>query len=336
MNKVFLILTALILSALASCEQNEPDVLITSNLKNLEVVNIIDGKIVARQTSMSEYNDSTAALYFSSEEDLQRTLKELCNKSTQERINFADSIGFLSLEKLLWIGDKELDSIGNTACNESDFRLKYSAYKQKYNKIFVFNKQHSDDLSAYIPASQDGDIYASIIGINHKIVVGNSIRNIDFSNDLRKSDKFTYITHTDNSDIITRAEDIPVNSFIIVSGSRKTIFSGFIRYENMGASGSPKLYKLYYHFGAQKKMWYGWKRDSDRNFAITSKNNTNRFIGNAGGNIDVYSNYYALNSTDVFSELAYVWTDITLKDANGVYTYDKNKAYKCQINLSYN
>ena len=40
--------------------------------------------------------------------------------------------------------------------------------------------------------------------------------------------------------------------------------------------------------------------------------------------------------TDVFSELAYVWTDMTLKDANGTATYDKNKAYKCQINMSYN
>lgn len=59
-------------------------------------------------------------------------------------------------------------------------------------------------------------------------------------------------------------------------------------------------------------------------------------VGNAGGNINVYANYYLGRPTDVFSELAYVWTDMTLKDANGTATYDKNKAYKCQINMSYN
>ena len=51
---------------------------------------------------------------------------------------------------------------------------------------------------------------------------------------------------------------------------------------------------------------------------------------------EVYANYYLGRPTDVFSELAYVWTDMTLKDANGTATYDKNKAYKCQINMSYN
>ncbi len=46
--------------------------------------------------------------------------------------------------------------------------------------------------------------------------------------------------------------------------------------ENIGAEGTSKLYKLYYHFCVQKKMWYGWKRDSARDFAVTSRHNNDR------------------------------------------------------------
>ena len=337
MKKFYLGLVSLMLIMLHSCSQDELESTPINEPQAIKVVNIIDGNISTANTRTDDANYATMALQFSSEAEVQELLDDLKEMSIDERLKFTDSLGFISLEKLLRVADEELDSLGASATSEADFRVKHAAYKEKYSNFFIFNNQQEDDLSPYIPTSEEGDIYAFLVGENHKIVIGNVIYDINFSDTMREEDALLYCNNLKNdNEVSTRAENIPVNSFKIISGSKKTTFSGAVKYENLRAEGTPKLYKLYYHFGAQKKMWYGWKRDSARGFAITSKNNTNRFIGNAGGNINVYANYYLGRPTDVFSELAYVWTDMTLKDANGTATYDKNKAYKCQINMSYN
>lgn len=166
MKKFYLGLVSLMLIMLHSCSQDELESTPINEPQAIKVVNIIDGNISTANTRTDDANYATMALQFSSEAEVQELLDDLKEMSIDERLKFTDSLGFISLEKLLRVADEEL--------------------------------------------------------------------------------------------------------------------------------------------------------------------------GNAGGNINVYANYYLGRPTDVFSELAYVWTDMTLKDANGTATYDKNKAYKCQINMSYN
>lgn len=174
MKKFYLGLVSLMLIMLHSCSQDELESTPINEPQAIKVVNIIDGNISTANTRTDDANYATMALQFSSEAEVQELLDDLKEMSIDERLKFTDSLGFISLEKLLRVADEELDSLGASATSEADFRVKHAAY------------------------------------------------------------------------------------------------------------------------------------------------------------------YYLGRPTDVFSELAYVWTDMTLKDANGTATYDKNKAYKCQINMSYN
>lgn len=345
-------LIALLLLSLSACNQEDNDDFLNSEEQSLKVVNVIDGKIVSVNTrTVGDVN--TMSLQFSSEANLQDVLSKLSNMSVNERIAFTDALGFVSLEKLLQIADAELDSIGAAAANETEFRTKYSAYKDKYSEIFVFNSQKLDDLSPYIPASTENDVLAYLVSGNHFIVVGNSIREGGFSNNMRDEDDQLYNRVEETSSVLTRA-GIPVNSFKVEVNGKKTIFDTKINSEVISSTVTRK--QLAYHFGAQKKMWYGWKRDSARDLIFTDKGlNLSggfdcRLFDYADGNLDFTGAYTDLRAglTRNFSGTVYVWTDMTVEyDEYGnmlfldpivvvnprVKCYE-SKAYPCQISYT--
>lgn len=339
MKKSYFCLVALTL-LMSSCYQEDNESVILPKEQSLKIVNVVEGKIVPSNTKSAVGDFDTMSLQFASETDLQEVLNKFVNMSADEKIAFTDALGFVSLEKLYQIADAELDSIGASAVSETDFRKKYAEYKEKYSGIFVFNNQQSDDLSPYIPASSEDDGFAYLLGVNHSVVIGNSIRKVGFSNMMREEDDLLY--NEESSNVVTRAEAIPVNGFKVISGSKKTTFSASVKYGELASPGSPKWYKLYFHFGAQKKMWYGWKRDTARDFILTSRNFEQHLFRNAKGDYDVYSLEYGSETTK-FNELVYVWTDMTVnRDDKGnilmlgnKVSCDINKAYKCQINISY-
>lgn len=169
MKKFYLGLVSLMLIMLHSCSQDELESTPINEPQAIKVVNIIDGNISTANTRTDDANYATMALQFSSEAEVQELLDDLKEMSIDERLKFTDSLGFISLEKLLRVADEELDSLGASATSEADFRVKHAAYKEKYSNFFIFNNQQEDDLSPYIPTSEEGDIYAFLVGENHKI-----------------------------------------------------------------------------------------------------------------------------------------------------------------------
>ena len=183
---------------LHSCSQDELESTPINEPQAIKVVNIIDGNVSTASTRTNDANYATMALQFSSETEVQELLDDLKEMSIDERLKFTDSLGFISLEKLLRVADEELDSLGASATSEADFRVKYAAYKEKYSNFFIFNNQQEDDLSPYIPTSEEGDIYAFLVGENHKIVIGNVIYDINFSDTMREEDALLYCDNLKN------------------------------------------------------------------------------------------------------------------------------------------
>lgn len=342
-------LMALMLLCLSSCSLDEKENLLAPEGHSLNVVNVIDGRVWSRDANSTE-GINTMSLQFSSEADLQELLNKFSKMTADERIAFTDGLGFISLEKRLQMADEELDSIGATASSEAEFRIKYSAFKEKYSQIFVFNNQKMDDLSPYIPASNETDDLAFLVGENRSIVIGNSICEVCFSNNLREIDNLIY--NKEENSAQTRAAN--VNGFIIVDGSKKTIFGTKIISKVLTSTVTRK--QMQYHFGAQKKMWYGWKRDNDRDLIFTdlgvnlSGHFDRRYFTQANGNFDFTGGYTDLRAglTREFTGIVYVWTDRALeRDERGNIIYidpaviefrrpklDERKAYTCQINYS--
>lgn len=347
--KTTLGLVAFMLLSLSSCNQDDGEVLVNSENQSLKVVNIVDGKILSGDMKAVGGDVNTMALQFPSEAELQNTLDKLSNMSVDERIAFTDNLGFVSLEKLLKIADEELDNIGGAATSETDFRTKYSTYKKKYGKMFVFNSTNSDDLSPYIPASTENDKLAYLVSGNYSIVIGSSIHEVGFSNNMREEDNLVY-----NKEESAQTRSVPVNGFIIKVGSKKTIFDAEIKSTVLSSTVTRK--QMQYHFGAQKKMWYGWKRDSARDLIFTdlAMNLTGhydrRHFTEAKGNFNFTGGYTDLRAGLVkeFTGTVYVWTDQTVEhDGNGNIIYIdsapvlyrrplcyENKAYACQISYT--
>lgn len=65
-----------------------------------------------------------------------------------ERTNFYKKIGFKSIDQVLADADQELEVISNLEKKE-EFELQYSKFKEKHNRIFIFNDLDNTDLSPY-------------------------------------------------------------------------------------------------------------------------------------------------------------------------------------------
>ena len=211
-------------------------------------------------------------LTFSSEAQYNDFIRKISSLSKAERIDFFESIGFCNLLEISKEADKELDSIGNNSKNAEDFETQYSSYVKKYNDVLVSNKFDSSDLSLYIPSSENDDINPFIVGRRKQIAIEGQLRTISFSNDMNSTDKDLFAKeHTviDADNVVnlksrgavpTPESEWPVNGFIEKRGSKKTVFSFY-------TSGTD----VKFHFGTQKKMWYGWKRDNNRHIFFRTK-----------------------------------------------------------------
>lgn len=338
--KKYLCAIGLMAILFSSCSQEEV-LEATPESQTIKVVSLVDGKVQSADVKTVVNSINTMALQFSSEAEYQRVMGELSNMSSDEKIAFTDKLGFVSLEKLLILADAELDNIADEASSEADFRERYADYKEKYSKTFIFNSKQLDDFSAYIPATTN-DLFAYIVGENRSVVIGNEVRTISFSNEMRNVDALLYAT-----DKSTTRALVGTNSFEMTNGSKKTLFKAEVKPEQLPAG--PTLRRIHYHFGAQKKMWYGWKRDSARNFAFTEKVNPSSgqygrtYFPNSGGNYNITGASTPF-PTQAFTGTVFVWTDQMLdKDANGNIIYDpaplngvactESKAYECKINI---
>ena len=317
----------------ASCQDDQivDQKVSLDNSNTIQLVEITDNNEVIPVTSTRNNVSSASnlALKFASEADYLAALRDIEERDLAGKLHFADSLGLTSMQKLLQLADDELESIGANAVNESDFRNKYNVYKEKYSKYFVFNQVDKSDLSAYMP---DGDERASfLVGIGYKVVVGNRVERIDFYQRMSVEDSLLFANDSSiAAQPFTRAlkpeAEWPVNSFNERPfDGKKTVFNF--------RPTSGREFEI--HLGAQKKMWYGWKKDPARDFYLKfGVSNFQYVVAGAGGHPVwtnspeyIYSFLGAKGKVNMtigrglggnIEGKAYVWTDQTIeKDAKG-------------------
>lgn len=259
--KKFFVLFALLCAFFSSCsDENVADVA-TSNVKLPQIVTINSSDKVTRS---SNANSKVDVLSFATEDDFNRFVSILKSKTLQQRAQMVKKLGFECLATINDKADKELDAIGATASSEEDFRAKYEAYKKKYAGVLVPNAADPTDLSLYLPAAKDTAVAPYLVGMCSKVLIAGLLRDISFSDEMNEEDKLVFATnYPESQSKLTRTVEKdyadenswPVNGFKERLGNHKTIFSCSISSD----------YKLNFHFGAQYKMWYGWKRN-DRQF----------------------------------------------------------------------
>lgn len=258
----------------ASCSSDEADGIV-NNSGNTDVVQV--GYIDANGNITKNGDVKNQVLCFGSEEQYNAFTRKIKSISTDEKKDFFDELGFNNLKKIEEIADCELDSIGENCSCEVDFRNEYKKYVSRYAKALVTNKLDSTDLSLYVPASADEDLYPYIVGVNKMVVVNNQPRIINFFDGMNSLDEKMFATKSDVQEML-----------VTEKGKRKATYwhGENVNGKNVKATGTndvkcskmdcslkvhfscdvkrtgDKEGDVLFHFGAQKKMWYGWKRTS--------------------------------------------------------------------------
>lgn len=339
------------LSGLMFACQNEDALVETSQAsKPIEVVNLVSGKIVRGVAD----DVTTQALSFATENDYQSTLAKLKTMSSEEKLALTDQLGFVSLQKLAEIADEELEKIADEATDENDFRTKYAEYKAKYSPYLAFNKYDETDLSAYVPEGDNESSY--LVGANHALLINQNVKTIDFTNEMNAVDKSLYATphqEFNESEISTMSlapeSQWPTNEFNIKNGKQKTVFAASINNYVEEKLNMPFTKTLNFHFGTQKKMWYGWKKDTNRNiffqFVISSSGYTNLMNANGSNGYGEYYGFKVSDSAKVELNIGYqgknttiigkiyVWTDSTIDGYVQSPGLNKDKSMPCKLNI---
>lgn len=336
MKKILFLAT--ILLANISCQEEEINTQIEPSVpqsKNLQIVQITNqGKIIPiNGTTTRSSVEGELALRFISESDYQSTITEISHMTAKERLEYVDN--FISLQKLANEADMELDEIGAVATSEADFRKRYAQYVEKYSEKLITNKYDVEDLTLYVP---DGDNLSTyLINENKKVVIGNEVKEISLNNDMSSSEKAVFAADT-------RAGATNRFDFKETVGKKKT--TGNIEIDS-------RAY-INVHVGCQKKMWYRWKRDDNRDiyYQVAASPMAYRYIGPYGQ--ELYTNniqYFAYHNDGdkhvtvgslqpggkYLSGTLRVWTDNSVsnvKDSveyNNVYALYENKLGKFKL-----
>lgn len=262
------------------------------------------------------------ALSFDSDNSFQEFKKKLYSISDDKKMELVAQFGVKNLHNIAAEADDELESIGNKANSESEFRQLYDQYKKKYENILISNYIDLTDLSLYVP---DEDNIETFIGNQNGIyVVNGEIRQIDIKKELAES-VIKASQALSSNEYQTRAVD--VNTSVYSPARKKKIY--FDAYMKTG--------HLWVKMYAKKKMWYGWKNDPNRSYyfdSFLSSNFTYLAQGQYGQEIIaqrlpryIFNNNVKngfniilgkMNGGNVLTGSFYTWTDITSEhDANG-------------------
>lgn len=303
---------------MVSCQNEElmPEKASVENAK-VQLVQMVDnGQFVpVSKEARSIDAEASYVLQFDSKTTYDATIQQLEAMSTEEKLAFSESYGLQSLQQLAIMADEELEQIGAEATSEADFRKKYEAYKEKYAGILITNPYDSSDLSLYVP---DGDnVSTYLIGANKTVIIEDETNTIPLLQDLSISDKMKFTpkvkTYVENNNI-----NLDCGFQEILKGSKKTTCNVHLEPTDLFVTVS---------IGIQKKMWYGWKRDSNRDiyYHIVLNNFTYNYWGPYGQQINIacpslyafkktgkitYKTGYLTGGSRSLSGVIYVWHDI--------------------------
>lgn len=240
MKKIILGLCTILM--VACSEEEIPQTPAVNSLDGVSTVVIGEGtnEGLARNASCK----GQLALRFQDEAALEKFKLKLSEMSSEERRQAVDKYGITTLHDLAEQADKELDAIGSRAASDGEFRALYAEYKQKYEGYLLTNPTDSTDLTLYVP---DGDNVESYIGnTNGLYMVGDKVENTNLKQEVAKS-----VLRMAN---VSTTSEAPVNTSVYSPKKHKRVYF----------SAHMEGIYLWVAMSCKKKMWYGWKNDSDR------------------------------------------------------------------------
>lgn len=249
-------MSLLAIALVSSCSNELPvndDEFVRNDEKNdISVVYINNGNAISRAAL-----NGGAALCFKDSLILNNFKDSLRKMTDFEKENVINKYGVKNLYDIAEKAENELEEIGEKAKSEDEFKKLYAEYVKKYKGKLIQNDMDNEDLDLYVP---DEDNIMSYIGNEQGIyVVGNKICNANLSKDLSESTKrLTKAVRNNNS--------VPVNTFVYSPKKHKRVyFDAYMQNDKMRV-------KMF----CKKKMWYGWKNDSNRSYYFDT--NLSNFI----------------------------------------------------------
>ncbi len=315
---------------IVSCQQGETEILLSNVLENVgfpfELVQITpEGDIIPLDETMTRSDiKGEIALSFESEAAYNKALEDLEKLSRSEKLMLTNSVGFLSLQQICDIADKELDLIDSISVDVEDFLERYNAYVNRYEGQLVRNPYDSTDMSLYIPDDLEMSTY--LINGNRDVVIDKVVM------------RSPIINVNDSQYSVTSGYSNGYQSYSwqsIYNNSKKTSVNVQI------LTTGDVMMKV----GCQKKITLGWKRDTNRmifaylsNSSFTIHLEYNHvltaptcYLASVGtGKID-FMKIGDANGTGASGNL-YVWTDQTIDPDLGfhgeyVYSQTDNATY---------
>lgn len=283
-NSLFAVLLLLIICT--SCT----DIVDSKIVANEAFIQIEDVVVVSSPKKTKSDAINNLILKFKNEAIFKSITNRLDNARTSERIAFADSLGFVSLAKLMKEADVELEKLSESTTDETVFRAAYKLYKQKYS-MFLFNDADTSDLSPYF--SLKNDLVANYVNTSGEFMIGDELVQCSQLN-----------TYEEKSNLRTMSvyADLPVNDVVGEVSKRK-----------VGLHMNLDNYRVITNFTSQKKGIFGWVRYSTVYYAKFFLSNFSRVIyvpmtgGVPGHNIAIDKNNQ--------------WFDYASAEEDGNYTF---------------
>lgn len=249
MKKAIYALVMSMLVIMTGCMQDE-DVKPDGNglTGNVSRVFVKDGKVISGTRADGE-EDMEPAMWFASVDSFEQYREELSEMPDSIKADYTHELGVMAMSDLEMKADAELDSIGEVATTETEFRTLYAGYVEKYSSTLINNYIDNTDLSLYAPVGDEEDI-KYIANSNGQYVIGDKVYTV--------SDKMLPYSVQVLSLVEERTSSkkgkVSENDFSWSPVSGKKIKFSIERRKN----------KVTVYMSAHKKMWYGWKSDPKR------------------------------------------------------------------------
>lgn len=249
MKKAIYALVMSMLVIMTGCTQDE-DVKPDGNGRtgNVSRVFVKDGKVMNGTRADGE-EDMEPAMWFASMDSFEQYREELSEMPDSIKADYTHELGVMAMSDLEMKADAELDSIGEVATTETEFRTLYAGYVEKYSSTLINNYIDNTDLSLYAPVGDEEDI-KYIANSNGQYVIGDKVYTV--------SDKMLPYSVQVLSLVEERTSSkkgkVSENDFSWSPVSGKKIKFSIERRKN----------KVTVYMSAHKKMWYGWKSDPKR------------------------------------------------------------------------
>lgn len=174
MKKAIYALVMSMLVIMTGCMQDE-DVKPDGNglTGNVSRVFVKDGKVISGTRADGE-EDMEPAMWFASVDSFEQYREELSEMPDSIKADYTHELGVMAMSDLEMKADAELDSIGEVATTETEFRTLYAGYVEKYSSTLINNYIDNTDLSLYAPVGDEEDI-KYIANSNGQYVIGDKV-----------------------------------------------------------------------------------------------------------------------------------------------------------------